>query len=656
MADTVNVVSFISKAIVLSHLIVVIAQGPLSVTVDVQSSNPAERGSRVILACNYTRSSSLTLDSLGWSKGGTFTGSLVIAIYNTRYDEIDYNDTYGHSGDYVMTVPDTESLIGTSTLTISSVHPTDIGSYWCHINAEGYIEKDFVTLEVIDAKGEYYVTEGSNVTISCVLPNAATSSTLIYYAWRKFINPDTTIPIIYWDTEVLTPTNTHEFPFPDYQMTFDKATLSSNLTIASVGVEHDGMYLCTTSFVPTPIGGNPEEQFSLYVLGNSENITATTAFTTMLTSSYRAIQTSATSGTMTSEMINFLDIIRVESKLIELSWSLFHERNDDIEKYRVFYNEGEKGDSIIELVNVEGHQDSVNISNLSPDETYVIHVEANTNRGELLIVGSLEVTTSVSVNNVGCRKSLIITSSVTVPVVVVLALIFIVIYRRFRNSRQLKSEGMKATPEPEYEIQAIDTSTYQDLDLAIMDNSAYQDLQLATDNSAYQDLDLATGNSVYQDLQSATDNSDQDLQSATNNSAYQDLQLATDNSTYQELDLATDNSAYQDLHLATREDPHMYQATATSTLASSSRVQQCTEYVVPDLAQESQPPTIPEYIEFYETHPEVKLDILDNNPTQSLSQNVITKYMELDPKTRVLDQNDHTYQSLNDNGSFKCMP
>ena len=102
--------------------------------------------------------------------------------------------------------------------------------------------------------------------MSCTLPDDGTSA-LIYFAWRKYITPEETVPLTYWDTEVKVPTNKHDFPFPDYEMTFDKKTASSNLTIASAGPQDDGMYLCATSYIPSPWGGNPEEEFRLIVIG-----------------------------------------------------------------------------------------------------------------------------------------------------------------------------------------------------------------------------------------------------------------------------------------------------------------------------------------------------------------------------------------------------
>ena len=102
--------------------------------------------------------------------------------------------------------------------------------------------------------------------MSCTLPDDGTS-TLIYFGWRKYITPEKTVPLTYWDIEVNVPTNKDDFPFPDYEMTFDKETVSSNLTIASVGPQDDGTYLCATSYVPSPTGGNPEEEFRLIVIG-----------------------------------------------------------------------------------------------------------------------------------------------------------------------------------------------------------------------------------------------------------------------------------------------------------------------------------------------------------------------------------------------------
>ena len=102
--------------------------------------------------------------------------------------------------------------------------------------------------------------------MSCTLPDDGTG-TLIYYVWRKYITPEEIVTLTYWDIQVKVPTNKEDFPFPDYEMTFDKDTASSNLTIASVGPQDDGMYVCATGYLPTPRGGHPEEELRLIVIG-----------------------------------------------------------------------------------------------------------------------------------------------------------------------------------------------------------------------------------------------------------------------------------------------------------------------------------------------------------------------------------------------------
>ena len=101
--------------------------------------------------------------------------------------------------------------------------------------------------------------------MSCTLPDDG-SSTLVQYIWHKYITTDKTIPLAFWDI-VQAPNTTAGFPFPDYEMTFDKETVSSNLTIASVGLQDDGKYLCATSYIPTPRGGSPKAELRLIVTG-----------------------------------------------------------------------------------------------------------------------------------------------------------------------------------------------------------------------------------------------------------------------------------------------------------------------------------------------------------------------------------------------------
>ena len=47
-----------------------------------------------------------------------------------------------------MSTPDSTTLIGTNTLTITSVKPSDAGTYWCAITARGFVENEFANLDV----------------------------------------------------------------------------------------------------------------------------------------------------------------------------------------------------------------------------------------------------------------------------------------------------------------------------------------------------------------------------------------------------------------------------------------------------------------------------------------------------------------------------
>ena len=48
-----------------------------------------------------------------------------------------------------MSTPDDASLTGINTLTITSVKPSDAGSYWCNIRSGRFIVQEFTTLNVI---------------------------------------------------------------------------------------------------------------------------------------------------------------------------------------------------------------------------------------------------------------------------------------------------------------------------------------------------------------------------------------------------------------------------------------------------------------------------------------------------------------------------
>ena len=144
---------------------------------------------------------------------------------------------------------------------------------------------------------------------------------------------------------------------------------------------------------------------------------------------------------------DFLNIVRVESVLIEIWWEIFQQMNGEIiQQYRVsfcveishrcflrrnvifhdnvgvvsllscrlknliilirfrgiwfssflllrkvFYKAENEDDSTVK--SLSGDKIGVNITNLKPDTVYDIRIEAYTNQGQLMIVGNLHITT-----------------------------------------------------------------------------------------------------------------------------------------------------------------------------------------------------------------------------------------------------------------------
>ena len=82
--------------------------------------------------------------------------------------------------------------------------------------------------------------------------------------------------IAYWDTSTTDgPVNMPDFPSDSYEMVITPTTGQSNLTIKSIALDDEALYMCKTGYFPTPSGGNPDKNISVTVLGKSykENIT-----------------------------------------------------------------------------------------------------------------------------------------------------------------------------------------------------------------------------------------------------------------------------------------------------------------------------------------------------------------------------------------------
>ena len=112
------------------------------------SNNPAKESVQNIFTCSFANPNGDFITQLAWSKDKTSQ----IANYVRNNADIGYNNTYGEPGDYVMSKPDLDASLGTSTLTVTSVSLDDIGLFECEIRILGPTIKAGVTLDVY---GEY---------------------------------------------------------------------------------------------------------------------------------------------------------------------------------------------------------------------------------------------------------------------------------------------------------------------------------------------------------------------------------------------------------------------------------------------------------------------------------------------------------------------
>ena len=108
------------------------------------SNNPAKESTQNILTCSFTKQSGDFITQLTWSKDEVSR----IAAYTNGDGDVNYNSTYGNSGDYIMSIPDLVALQGSSTLTISSVSLDDIGLFQCEIRTLGPTTRNGVMLDV----------------------------------------------------------------------------------------------------------------------------------------------------------------------------------------------------------------------------------------------------------------------------------------------------------------------------------------------------------------------------------------------------------------------------------------------------------------------------------------------------------------------------
>ena len=79
--------------------------------------------------------------------------------------------------------------------------------------------------------------------------------------------------IAYWDTSTTDgPVNMPDFPPDAYEMVITPATVQSNLTIKSIALDDEALYMCVTGYIPSP---SPTNNISVTVLGKYRAIMVT---------------------------------------------------------------------------------------------------------------------------------------------------------------------------------------------------------------------------------------------------------------------------------------------------------------------------------------------------------------------------------------------
>ncbi|XP_072049514.1 uncharacterized protein [Amphiura filiformis] len=448
-----------------------------SVHVYIQEGNSIEYDSKVTLYCNYTKLTSDAVATLAFTHGDKFSNSTTMAsffIYADQYSR--KNPTYYTPigpPHYVMRIDgiDSEQDGGWSSLTIFSASGVDNRRYWCTV---AFVEHGAILMESVDLtvgepsnvrvsvsfdEGKTKVLLGSPIKLTCDYIHDA-AHTVESIAWALKESEDDYTSIASYISGLKIRYTQANYQPPNYTMTVNESASGSmqgfsELMIQAVDWVDSRGFWCV---VTLELGQGQDRDVGVILVTDMIS-TQPSGITSNAANSLTSRQFEMTTVPLTSELDGFLTTVRVETNEIEINWEPFRSTYDNISQYRVFYQAGTS--NIESSVTVDGYQSGIVLMNLLPGTLYRIRVEAYTQEGLLVNLGTIDITTSdVPVETTSTNLFLI----VGIPIVVILAAVVIALLIFVIYKRRYPSAAKKRAHNTEYDI-PYDEGEYQDLQL-----------------------------------------------------------------------------------------------------------------------------------------------------------------------------------------------